>query len=88
MQQLKLLPTTTGNLESLLPHIALGTSSGTGGELSSQYNVRAAITTKTWFMSTTSRFTARSSFAPGNRKDLTFPNVDLIRDLSVFFRWF
>ena len=38
--QLKLIPTTTGNLESVLPAIALGTSSGTGGELSSQYNVR------------------------------------------------
>ena len=38
--QLKLLPTTTGNFESVLPHIALGTSGGTGGELSSQYNVR------------------------------------------------
>ncbi|HAD11077.1 MAG TPA: hypothetical protein DCF33_01435, partial [Saprospirales bacterium] len=37
---LKLLPTTTGNLESVLPHIALGTNTGTGGELSSQYQVR------------------------------------------------
>ena len=34
--ELKLLPSTTGNLESVLPHIALGTNSGTGGELSSQ----------------------------------------------------
>ena len=37
---MKLLPTTTGNLESVLPHIALGTSSGSGSELTSQYNVR------------------------------------------------
>ena len=37
---LKLLPSTTGNLESVLPHIALGTNMGTGGELSSQYQVR------------------------------------------------
>ncbi|MFK7934922.1 MAG: carboxypeptidase-like regulatory domain-containing protein, partial [Saprospiraceae bacterium] len=40
VEDLKYLPTTTGNLESVLPSIALGTSSGTGGELSSQYNVR------------------------------------------------
>ena len=40
VEDLKFLPTATGNLESVLPHIALGTSSGTGGELSSQYNVR------------------------------------------------
>ena len=40
VEQLRLLPSTSGNLESLLPHLALGASSGTGGELSSQYNVR------------------------------------------------
>ena len=40
VEELKYIPSTTGNLESILPHIALGTSSGTGGELSSQYNVR------------------------------------------------
>ena len=40
MEQLKLIPSTSGNFESLLPSIALGTSGGTGGELSSQYNVR------------------------------------------------
>ena len=38
--ELKKLPSTTGNLESVLPSIALGVNSGTGGELSSQYNVR------------------------------------------------
>ena len=40
VEAMKLLPSTTGNLESVLPHIALGASSGTGGELTSQYNVR------------------------------------------------
>ena len=40
VDELKLLPSVSGNLESLLPSIALGTTSGTGGELSSQYNVR------------------------------------------------
>jgi len=40
LRDLKMLPSTTGNLESVLPHIALGANSGTGGELSSQYQVR------------------------------------------------
>ena len=38
--EFKKLPTASGNFESILPHIALGASGGTGGELSSQYNVR------------------------------------------------
>ncbi|MEY3422334.1 MAG: hypothetical protein RIR48_2641, partial [Bacteroidota bacterium] len=38
--ELKILPTASGNFESILPHIALGVSSGAGGELTSQYNVR------------------------------------------------
>ena len=37
IEELKLLPITSGNFESVLPSIALGTSTGTGGELSSQY---------------------------------------------------
>src|SRR5690625_6439148 len=40
MSEVRLLPSVTGNLEQILPHLALGVSSGTGGELSSQYNVR------------------------------------------------
>lgn len=68
VSELKLLPTTTGNLESVLPAIALGTSSGTGGELSSQYNVRGATTTRTWYTSTTSRSTGPNSSAPASRK--------------------
>ncbi|HQN57603.1 MAG TPA: carboxypeptidase-like regulatory domain-containing protein, partial [Saprospiraceae bacterium] len=40
VKEFKLLPTVSGNLESVLPSIALGTSSGSGGELTSQYNVR------------------------------------------------
>ena len=35
VKNFKMLPTTTANLESVLPHIALGTNAGTGGELSS-----------------------------------------------------
>jgi len=38
--ELKQLPTASGNFESVLPSIALGVSAGSGGELSSQYNVR------------------------------------------------
>ncbi|HHB78953.1 MAG TPA: carboxypeptidase-like regulatory domain-containing protein, partial [Saprospiraceae bacterium] len=34
------MPNASGNLEAVLPSIGLGVSSGSGGELSSQYNVR------------------------------------------------
>ena len=40
VRELKLIPTISQTLESVLPSIGLGTSSGTGGELSSQYSVR------------------------------------------------
>ena len=43
IKDFKLLPSTTGNIEAVLPHIALGTNSGSGGELTSQYQVRSYL---------------------------------------------
>ncbi|MDQ3140944.1 MAG: carboxypeptidase-like regulatory domain-containing protein, partial [Bacteroidota bacterium] len=40
LQSFELLPTVSGNIESVLPSIALGVRSSSGGELSSQYSVR------------------------------------------------
>ncbi|MCO6491397.1 MAG: TonB-dependent receptor [Phaeodactylibacter sp.] len=82
VQQLKLLPTTTGNLESLLPHIALGTSSGTGGELSSQYNVRGGNYDENLVYVNDFEIYRPQLIRAGQQEGLTFPNVDLIRDLS------
>jgi hypothetical protein len=80
--QLKLLPTTTGNLESLLPHIALGTSSGTGGELSSQYNVRGGNYDENLVYVNDFEIYRPQLIRAGQQEGLTFANVDLIRDLS------
>ena len=82
VEQLKLLPTTTGNLESLLPHIALGTSSGTGGELSSQYNVRGGNYDENLVYVNDFEIYRPQLIRAGQQEGLTFPNIDLVRDLS------
>ncbi len=80
--ELKLLPTTTGNFESVLPHIALGTSSGTGGELSSQYNVRGGNYDENLVYVNDFEIYRPQLVRAGQQEGLTFPNIDLIRDLS------
>lgn len=82
VDQLKLLPTTTGNLESILPHIALGTSSGTGGELSSQYNVRGGNYDENLVYVNDFEIYRPQLIRAGQQEGLSFPNLDLIRDLS------
>ncbi|NNF34819.1 MAG: TonB-dependent receptor plug domain-containing protein, partial [Saprospiraceae bacterium] len=76
------LPTTTGNLESVLPSIALGTSSGTGGELSSQYNVRGGNYDENLVYVNDFEIFRPQLIRSGQQEGLTFPNIDLIRDLS------
>jgi hypothetical protein len=82
MTDIKLLPTTTGNLESVLPHIALGTSSGTGGELSSQYNVRGGNYDENLVYVNDFEIYRPQLIRAGQQEGLTFPNIDLIRNLS------
>ena len=82
VEQLKLLPTTTGNLESVLPHIALGVSSGTGGELSSQYNVRGGNYDENLVYVNDFAIYRPQLIRAGQQEGLTFANIDLIRDLS------
>ena len=82
IEQLKLLPTTTGNFESILPHIALGTSSGTGGELSSQYNVRGGNYDENLVYVNDFEIYRPQLVRAGQQEGLSFPNVDLIRDLT------
>ncbi len=79
---LKLLPSTTGNLESILPHIALGTSSGTGGELTSQYNVRGGNYDENLVYVNDFEIYRPLLVRTGNQEGLSLPNIDLIRDLS------
>lgn len=80
--QLRLLPSTTGNLESVLPHIALGVSSGTGGELSSQYNVRGGNYDENLVYVNDFAIYRPQLIRAGQQEGLTFPNIDLVRDLS------
>jgi len=80
--EMKLLPTATGNLESVLPHIALGASSGTGGELSSQYNVRGGNYDENLVYVNDFEIYRPQLVRAGQQEGLTFPNPDLIRSLS------
>jgi hypothetical protein len=82
VEDMKLLPTTTGNFESLLPHIALGASGGTGGELSSQYNVRGGNYDENLVYVNDFEIYRPQLIRAGQQEGLTFPNIDLIRDLT------
>ena len=82
VEELKFLPSTTGNLESILPHIALGVTSGTGGELTSQYNVRGGNYDENLVYVNDFEIYRPLLIRSGNQEGLSFPNQDLIRDLS------
>lgn len=82
VEELKLLPTTTGNLESVLPHIALGASSGSGGELTSQYNVRGGNYDENLVYVNDFEIYRPQLIRAGQQEGLTFPNIDLIQSLS------
>ncbi|MEM9545824.1 MAG: TonB-dependent receptor [Bacteroidota bacterium] len=79
---LKLLPSVSGNLESVLPSIALGVSAGTGGELSSQYNVRGGNYDENLVYVNDFEIFRPQLIRAGQQEGLSFPNIDLIRDLS------
>lgn len=82
MEQLKLLPTTTGNLESVLPSIALGLSTGTGGELSSQYNVRGGNYDENLVYVNDFEIYRPQLIRAGQQEGLTFANMNMVRDLT------
>ena len=82
MTQLRLLPSTTGNLESVLTHIALGASSGAGGELTSQYNIRGGNYDENLVYVNDFEIYRPQLIRAGQQEGLTFPNIDLIRYLS------
>jgi CarboxypepD_reg-like domain/TonB-dependent Receptor Plug Domain len=80
--ELKLLPTATGNLESVLPHLALGTSAGSGGELTSQYNVRGGNYDENLVYVNDFEIYRPQLIRAGQQEGLTFPNMDLISNLT------
>ena len=80
--EFKKLPTASGNFESILPHIALGASGGTGGELSSQYNVRGGNYDENLVYVNDFEIFRPQLIRSSQQEGLTFPNIDLIRDVS------
>ena len=82
IEELKLLPITSGNFESVLPSIALGTSTGTGGELSSQYNVRGGNYDENLVYVNDFEIYRPQLIQNAEQEGLSFPNPDLIKDLS------
>jgi len=79
---IKLLPTTTGNLETALPHIALGTTTGAGGELSSQYQVRGGNYDENLVYVNDFEIYRPQLIRSGQQEGLTFPNPDLVSTLT------
>jgi len=82
MSEVRLLPSVTGNLEQILPHLALGVSSGTGGELSSQYNVRGGNYDENLVYVNDFQIYRPQLIRSGQQEGLSFPNMDLIRDIN------
>jgi hypothetical protein len=82
VESLKLIPSSTGNFESILPNIALGTSVGTGGELSSQYNVRGGNYDENLVYINDFEVFRPQLIKSGQQEGLSFPNIDLLKDLT------
>lgn len=82
VSELKLIPTASGNLESVLPSIALGTSSGSGGELTSQYNVRGGNYDENLVYVNDFEIYRPQLIRSGQQEGLSFPNIDLISNLT------
>lgn len=82
ISEIKLLPSVTGNLENILPHIALGVSGGTGGELSSQYNVRGGNYDENLVYVNDFQIYRPQLVRSGQQEGLSFPNPALIRDIT------
>lgn len=82
VEALKLIPSSTGNFESILPNIALGTSVGTGGELSSQYNVRGGNYDENLVYINDFEVFRPQLIKSGQQEGLSFPNIDLLKDLT------
>lgn len=80
--ELKILPTASGNFESILPHIALGVNAGSGGELTSQYNVRGGNYDENLVYVNDFEIFRPQLLRSGQQEGLSFPNIDLIRDLE------
>ena len=82
LEEFKLIPSTTGNFESILPSIALGASGGTGGELSSQYNVRGGNYDENLVYVNDFEIFRPQLIRSSQQEGLSFPNPDLISNIA------
>ncbi len=82
VEELKLLPSASGNFESVLPSIALGTFGGTGGELSSQYNVRGGNYDENLVYVNDFEIYRPQLISNSQQEGLSFPNINLINNIS------
>jgi len=82
VDQLKLLPSASGNFESVLPSIALGTFGGTGGELTSQYNVRGGNYDENLVYVNDFEIYRPQLISNSQQEGLSFPNINLINNIS------
>ena len=78
----EMLPTVSGNIESVLPSIALGVRSSAGGELSSQYSVRGGSYDENLVFVNDFEIYRPQLIRNGQQEGLSFVNADLIRELS------
>ena len=81
-EDLRLIPSVSGNFESLLSGIALGTYGGTGGELSSQYIVRGGNYDENLVYVNDFEIYRPQLISTSQQEGLSFPNIHLIRDIS------
>lgn len=75
------IPTPAGNLESVLGYL-FGVSSGTGGELSSQYNVRGGNYDENLVYVNDFRIYRPQLIRSGQQEGLTFPNPNFLQYLT------
>lgn len=78
----ELLPNSNGGIERILPSIALGVRSSAGGELSSQYSVRGGSYDENLVIVNDFEIYRPQLIRNGQQEGLSFPHLDLIRDLS------
>lgn len=81
-EDLEMLPIATGNLESILQFIATGVSSGTGGELTSQYSVRGGNYDENLIYVNGFEIYRPMLIRSSQQEGLSFPNGDLLESMT------
>lgn len=81
-EDIKNLPTTTMNLESMLQFLAVGVTAGTGGELTSQYSVRGGNYDENLVYVNGFEIYRPLLIRSGQQEGLTYPNPDMLDQLA------